>query len=71
MRSTNLPVNGDRLHATWAALRAWLAWLNGDTTYRAFVAHQRSHHPARALPTRAEFYRTEVARRWDGIRRCC
>ena len=55
----------------WAALCAWLAWLNGDVAYRSFVAHQRSHHPASAPPSRAEFYRMEQERRWNGIRRCC
>ena len=55
----------------WVALCTWLAWLNGDVAYRSFVAHQRSHHPAYVTPSRAEFYRMEVDRRWNGVRRCC
>ncbi len=55
----------------FAALREWLAWLNGDIAYRSFVAHLRSHHPERTAPTRAEFYRMEVERRSNGVRRCC
>lgn len=55
----------------FAALREWLAWLNGDVAYRSFVIHLRKHHPEQATPSRAEFYRMEVERRWNGIRRCC
>lgn len=60
-----------RLRALWSALRSWLAWLNGDTAYLAYLAHQRNHHPDLPVPCRAEFYRLEVARRWNSIRRCC
>lgn len=55
----------------WRALGAWLAWLNGDAAYGTFVAHLRRHHPERTVPTRAEFYRLEVERRWNSVRRCC
>ncbi len=55
----------------WRALRTWLAWLNGDVAYLTFISHLRQHHPERVLPTRAEFYRLEVERRWNSIRRCC
>ena len=54
-----------------AALREWLAWLNGDVAYRSFVAHQIQHHPERAVPSRVEFFRMETERRWNGVRRCC
>ena len=62
---------GDTVVRRFAAMREWLAWLNGDVAYRNFVAHLRDHHPERAAPSRAEFYRMEVERRWNGIRRCC
>ncbi|MEQ8660278.1 MAG: YbdD/YjiX family protein [Gammaproteobacteria bacterium] len=55
----------------WAALRAYLRWLNGDSAYERWLAHLRAHHPDAALPSRAAFYRAEVERRWSGIRRCC
>jgi uncharacterized short protein YbdD (DUF466 family) len=55
----------------WRGLRLWLAWLNGDVAYLTFVAHLHTHHPERATPTRAEFYRMEVERRWNSVRRCC
>ena len=54
-----------------AAWREWLAWLNGDVAYRNFVVHQIQHHPERAVPSRAEFFRMETERRWNGVRRCC
>lgn len=55
----------------WTVLRAWAEFLNGDAAYESFVAHQRLHHPERALPSRAAFYRMETDRRWNGVRRCC
>ena len=57
--------------AVFAACRQWYAWLNGDTAYRAYLAHLRTHHPERAPPSRAVFYREEVERRWNSVRRCC
>jgi uncharacterized short protein YbdD (DUF466 family) len=54
-----------------SALLQWFAWLNGDTAYRAHVEHLRAHHPELATPSRADFYRGETERRWNGIRRCC
>jgi uncharacterized short protein YbdD (DUF466 family) len=55
----------------WSAARAWLGWLNGDHAYHCFVQHQRQHHPEQVLPSRAEFFRMETERRWNGVRRCC
>ena len=54
-----------------AGLAHWLAWLNGDTAYVAYLAHLRAHHPERPLPSKAEFHREETERRWGGVRRCC
>jgi uncharacterized short protein YbdD (DUF466 family) len=71
MRAPNWRLEVAVLRRAWAALRAWLAWLNGDVAYQRFVAHQSRHHPERPSPSRAEFYRMEVERRWNGIRRCC
>ena len=71
MRGRNWRVEMGRGARLWHGLRVWLAWLNGDVAYLSFVAHLREHHPERAVPTRAEFYRLEVERRWNSIRRCC
>ncbi|MCC7122388.1 MAG: putative selenoprotein [Gammaproteobacteria bacterium] len=57
----------------WSSLLAWMAWLNGDIAYRAYCA-ARAHadpdcrHPP---PSRRDFYRAELERRWNGVRRCC
>ncbi len=71
MRQPNWQVERASARTLWRGLRTWLAWLNGDVAYLSFVTHQRRHHPERAIPTRAEFYRLEVERRWNSIRRCC
>ncbi len=57
----------------WPGLRAWFAWLNGDAAYRAYrQAWESAHaHCDHAPPSRAEFYRAELERRWNGVRRCC
>lgn len=57
----------------WGALRRWLAWLNGDVAYLAYCEtwlreHAQCGHPP---PSRAAFYRAELERRWNGVRRCC
>ena len=51
----------------WAGLRR----LTGDDAYERYIAHCRAHHPDRVPVGRAEFFRAEQARRWDGVRRCC
>lgn len=61
----------DRLRALGAALAHWLAWLNGDDAYARHVDHLREQHPDSTPPTRAAFYKSEVERRWNGVRRCC
>ncbi len=66
-----LPRRNRHLHALMAAFRHWLAWLNGDHAYTCHLAHLREQHPERPPPSRAEFYRSEVERRWNGVRRCC
>ena len=71
MRAPSLRLEHGMLRKAWAALREWLAWLNGDVAYRSFVAHQIQHHPERAVPSRAEFFRMETERRWNGVHRCC
>jgi uncharacterized short protein YbdD (DUF466 family) len=54
------------------ALKAWLAHLNGDEAYARYLAHwQHAHAGAGAPLSRAQFFREETARRWNGVRRCC
>lgn len=54
------------------ALKAWLAYLNGDAAYARYLAHWQHAHPDAGTPlSRAQFFREETARRWNGVRRCC
>lgn len=54
-----------------AFLRRWLEWLNGDVAYERYVEHVRASHPDETPLSRAAFYRREIERRWNGVRRCC
>jgi len=53
--------------------RAWrtLRELSGDDAYERYLAHRRAMHAANSPLTRAEFYRAEQERKWDGVKRCC
>jgi uncharacterized short protein YbdD (DUF466 family) len=44
----------------------------GVPDYDVYVAHLRSHHPERPIPTYAEFFRERQAARYKGTGgRCC
>jgi uncharacterized short protein YbdD (DUF466 family) len=53
----------------WAALRE----LSGDDAYERYVAHWESQHAAApGVPLdRAEFFKQEQRRKWEGVKRCC
>jgi uncharacterized short protein YbdD (DUF466 family) len=51
----------------WQALRQ----LSGEDRYERYVAHLRAAHPGLEPPDRRTFYRDMLARRWNGITRCC
>jgi uncharacterized short protein YbdD (DUF466 family) len=56
-----------RLRQIMAVLRR----LSGDDAYERFVAHRCAAHPGEPLPSRCEFWRREVDRKWQGVNRCC
>jgi len=57
-----------RVVATWRWLqREWSA----DAQYQRYVAHHERHHPGHAVLGRADFFREEQRRKWQGIQRCC
>lgn len=62
-----------RFAQAWTALRGWIEWLNGDAAYRAYRAAWQASQAecAHAPMSRAAFYRAEIERRWNGVRRCC
>jgi uncharacterized short protein YbdD (DUF466 family) len=53
------------------ALWRWLRAVSGDDAYERYVRHCRQKHPGARLPSRGEFYATELQRKWDGVNRCC
>jgi uncharacterized short protein YbdD (DUF466 family) len=55
------------LRQWWAALRR----LTGDDAYERYLAHHVQHHPETVPMNRADFFRSEQKRKWEGIRRCC
>ncbi len=58
-------------HLLWNRFKQILRVLNGDDAYARYLAHWRILHAEEPLPSRAEFFRRETERRWNGIRRCC
>jgi uncharacterized short protein YbdD (DUF466 family) len=45
----------------------------GDDAYERYLAHWRAHHALEEAqpPSRREFFRSELERRWNGVKRCC
>jgi uncharacterized short protein YbdD (DUF466 family) len=55
-----------------AALRDYLAFLNGDAAYARYLAHwHHTHSGDDPLLDRGQFLQAELERRWNNIRRCC
>ncbi|WP_207482731.1 CstA-like transporter-associated (seleno)protein [Arenibaculum pallidiluteum] len=56
-----------RLRAFWSGFRQVI----GDDAYDRYLErHNRLHADAPALD-RKTFFRSELERKWNGIRRCC
>lgn len=56
------------LRQIWQALRC----LSGDDAYERYLAHWRERHSSEGAPLdRRAFYRAELERKWNGVRRCC
>lgn len=54
--------------------RGWrlLRELSGDDAYERYLTHWRAcDRRAEAPLDRAEFFKAEQRRKWDGVRRCC
>ena len=58
----------------WTA-RCWrgLRQLSGDDAYERYLQHWQAHHAdAGGAPLdRRAFFRSELERKWNGVRRCC
>jgi uncharacterized short protein YbdD (DUF466 family) len=56
------------LERVWRTLRE----LSGDDAYERYLVHWRARHAADGPPpSRAEFFRAEQQRKWNGVKRCC
>lgn len=45
----------------------------GDDAYERYLRHWQQHHASeRGQPMgRREFFKAELERKWNGVRRCC
>jgi uncharacterized short protein YbdD (DUF466 family) len=65
-------VNARRVARIWRALAVAARRIAGIPDYDAYVAHLRSHHPERAIPSEADFFvARQQARYSGGGGRCC
>ena len=53
----------------WKALRA----LSGEDAYDRYLAHWREHHARKGEEAlgREAFFKAELERKWNGVKRCC
>jgi uncharacterized short protein YbdD (DUF466 family) len=56
---------------SWRTLWHGVRTVSGDDAYERYLAHWRACHGDEKPPSRAEFYRAELERKWSGLRRCC
>lgn len=59
----------ERIKAFWAGLRGTA----GGDAYERYLAHWREHHADKGGEplSREAFFKQELQRKWDGVRRCC
>jgi uncharacterized short protein YbdD (DUF466 family) len=49
-----------------------LRTVTGDDAYERYLAHWRTQHAGEGSPLdRKAFFRSELERKWNGIKRCC
>jgi uncharacterized short protein YbdD (DUF466 family) len=53
----------------WLGLRA----VSGDDAYERYLAHWRDRHAQQgsAPLSREAFFKQEMERKWNGVKRCC
>jgi uncharacterized short protein YbdD (DUF466 family) len=54
-------------------LIGWLRTLSGEDAYERYLRHWQTHHDGEAPPplSRKAFFRQEIERKWNGVKRCC
>ncbi len=55
------------LRAFWNGFRQ----VAGDDAFERYIERHNRLHPDVAPLDRKEFFKSELQRRWDGVRRCC
>ena len=60
-----------RIARAWRALVAAARRIAGIPDYDAYVAHLKSHHPERGIPTAAAFFAERQQQRYRSGQRCC
>jgi uncharacterized short protein YbdD (DUF466 family) len=52
-------------------LAFWCRQVTGEDAYERYCAHLKAQHPHLPVPTRAQFFREQQERKWQGVTRCC
>lgn len=51
---------------------AFIREISGDDAYERYLRHWQKHHVEEGEPqTRAAFFKAELERKWNGVKRCC
>jgi len=60
---------GSMLRKLWRGLRA----LSGEDAYERYLSHWEAHHAQEGKEplTRQGFFKAELERKWQGVKRCC
>jgi uncharacterized short protein YbdD (DUF466 family) len=47
--------------------------ISGDDVYERYLIHWQHHHAQQGgePQTRQEFFKAELERKWNGVKRCC
>jgi uncharacterized short protein YbdD (DUF466 family) len=59
------------LRNAWRRLWSALRGVTGDDAYERYLCHCRERHAGAAPLSRADFYDSELDRRWRQVDRCC
>ena len=52
---------------------AFIRQLSGDDAYERYLHHWHTHHASdtSAPQSREAFFKAELERKWNGVKRCC
>jgi uncharacterized short protein YbdD (DUF466 family) len=54
-------------------LLGFIREISGDDAYERYLVHWQTHHAEQEVKpqTREEFFKAELERKWNGVKRCC